>query len=226
MKGKSTEICRMPLKDYYQILELGPEASEADIRRSYRRLAMLHHPDKNPDDRVAEAVFREVQEAYDTLTDPRKKDAYLQLRWYEQSQGRRLSGLKALTSIQILKDLLQLDRYISFQNPYHIDRKGLSDYLLQTFSPEAVGHLKAEKDHSVVQEIIATALRPAKHLRPKEAAPVMERLRILSVQDTDLTGQIDRFNKTMNDRQWWEKWKFPILVAVTAIICLVIARFA
>jgi molecular chaperone DnaJ len=225
IKGNSTEICRMPLKDYYQILELGPEASETDIRRSYRRLAMLHHPDKNPDDRVAEAIFREVQEAYDTLTDPWKKDAYLQLRWYEQSQGRRMSGLKALTSVNILKDLLQLDRYISVQNPYHIDRKGLSAYLLQTVSPEAIVHLNTEKDRSIVQEIIATALRPAKHLRPEDAAPVIERLQALAAQDPELAGQIDHFNKTMNDRQWWEKWKFLILVAVTAIICLVIARW-
>ena len=146
----------MPVKDYYRILELGPEASESDIRKAYRRLAMTHHPDKNPDDRIAEAVFREVQEAYDTLTDPRKKDAYLQLRWYEQSQGRRLSGLKALTPVNLLKDLLQLDKYISVQDPYHIDRQGLSAYLLQTLSPEVIEQLNMETDRGMVEEILAT----------------------------------------------------------------------
>jgi curved DNA-binding protein CbpA len=216
----------MALKDFYQILEVGPEASELDIRKAYRRLAMLHHPDKNPNDRVAEAIFREVQEAYDTLTDPIKKDAYLQLRWYEQSQGRRLSGLKALTSVNILKDLLQLDRYISFQNPYHIDRQGLSVYLLQTLSPEAIEQLKSEPDKKLVAEIVATALRPAKHLTPKESTPIIERLRSLSVINAALEGSINDFQRSMRDKQWWEKWRFPILVLITFLICLLIARFA
>ncbi len=216
----------MPVKDYYRILELGPEASESDIRKAYRRLAMTHHPDKNPDDRIAEAVFREVQEAYDTLTDPRKKDAYLQLRWYEQSQGRRLSGLKALTPVNLLKDLLQLDKYISVQDPYHIDRQGLSAYLLQTLSPEVIEQLNMETDRGMVEEILATALRPAKHLRPEEATPVLERLRMLVKCAPQIENLIDHFEREMNQRRLRDKWMFPIVVLVTIFICLIIARFA
>lgn len=216
----------MPVKDYYQILELGPEATESEIRKAYRRLAMSHHPDRNPDDRVAEAIFREVQEAYDTLTDPRKKDAYLQLRWYEQSQGRRLSGLKAMTTANLLKDLLQLDRYISFQNPYHIDHQGLAAYLRQAFEPEAIKELHEEKDRTIVREIVLTALRPAKHLKPDEARPFLETLLPFAESDPVLTEAIASFQRTLQERLWWDRWKFPILVGVTILICLIIARFA
>lgn len=216
----------MPVKDYYKILELGPDASESDIRKAYRRLAMSHHPDKNPNDRVAEAIFQEVQEAYETLTDPQKKDAYLQLRWYEQSQGRRLTGLKALTPVNLLKDLLQLDKYISLQNPYHIDRQGLSAYLLQTLSPEVVDQLNTEADRGMVQEIVVTTLRPAKHLRPEEAEPVIERLRTLTGRDPQVENLIGRFEREINQRRMRDKWLFPVVLLVTIIICLVIARFA
>jgi curved DNA-binding protein CbpA len=64
------------MKDYYQILEVTTDAGEDEIRRSYRRLAMQYHPDRNPDDPEAEANFKEVAEAYGVLTDPLKRRQY------------------------------------------------------------------------------------------------------------------------------------------------------
>ncbi|MGA7277528.1 MAG: DnaJ domain-containing protein, partial [Desulfocapsaceae bacterium] len=55
------------MKDYYQILDVTIEAGEDEIRRSYRRLAMQYHPDRNPDDPQAEEKFKEVAEAYGVL---------------------------------------------------------------------------------------------------------------------------------------------------------------
>jgi curved DNA-binding protein len=64
--------------DYYATLELEPGASDADIRKAYRRLARRYHPDvsKEPD---AEARFKEISEAYQTLSDPERREAYDQL---------------------------------------------------------------------------------------------------------------------------------------------------
>ncbi len=56
-------------KDYYQILGVKPEASPEEIKRSYRRLALKYHPDKNPGDTIAEAAFKEIAEAYEILSD-------------------------------------------------------------------------------------------------------------------------------------------------------------
>src|SRR5690242_1963091 len=62
--------------DLFIILGLEQDASEADIRRAYRRLARRFHPDINPGDRVAEARFREILEAYETLIDPERRSRY------------------------------------------------------------------------------------------------------------------------------------------------------
>ncbi len=66
----------MAKRDYYEVLNLARNASEAEIKQSYRRLAMKHHPDRNPGDQVAEEQFKEAKEAYEVLSDSRKRTAY------------------------------------------------------------------------------------------------------------------------------------------------------
>jgi len=63
-------------QDYYELLGVEKGASEADIKKAFRRLAMKHHPDRNPDDKTAEAKFKEISEAYDVLSDPKKRQTY------------------------------------------------------------------------------------------------------------------------------------------------------
>ncbi|MCG9711983.1 molecular chaperone DnaJ [Shewanella insulae] len=66
----------MSKRDYYEVLGLGRDASEREIKKAYKRLAMKFHPDRNPGDKAAEASFKEVKEAYEILTDSDKKAAY------------------------------------------------------------------------------------------------------------------------------------------------------
>src|SRR2546421_9123512 len=63
-------------RDYYEVLGVKREASADDIRKAYRKLAREHHPDRNPGDKQAETRFKEVQEAYDVLSDKEKKTQY------------------------------------------------------------------------------------------------------------------------------------------------------
>lgn len=63
-------------KDYYNILELDRNSTEADIKKAYRRLALKYHPDRNPGDRSAEERFKEINEAYACLSDPQKRSNY------------------------------------------------------------------------------------------------------------------------------------------------------
>ena len=62
--------------DYYQILGVDKNASEADIKKAYRKVAMKYHPDKNPGDKAAEEKFKEAAEAYEVLHDPEKRQRY------------------------------------------------------------------------------------------------------------------------------------------------------
>jgi len=67
----------MSKRDYYTVLGVNRDASEDDIKKAYRKLAMKHHPDRNPDDKgSSEDKFKEAKEAYEVLTDARKRAAY------------------------------------------------------------------------------------------------------------------------------------------------------
>jgi molecular chaperone DnaJ len=66
----------MAKRDYYTTLGVNRDASEEDIKKSYRKLAMKHHPDRNPDDKASEEKFKEAKEAYEVLTNAKKRAAY------------------------------------------------------------------------------------------------------------------------------------------------------
>src|SRR5947207_13064431 len=74
-----------PKHDYYETLSVPRNASVEEIRKSYRKLARKYHPDLNPGDKSSEDRFKNVQEAYDVLSDPKKRQMYDQFGFYSES---------------------------------------------------------------------------------------------------------------------------------------------
>ena len=66
----------MAKRDYYEVLGVSKDASEQEIKKAYRKLALKYHPDKNPDDPSSEEKFKEAAEAYDVLSNADKKSKY------------------------------------------------------------------------------------------------------------------------------------------------------
>ena len=66
----------MAKKDYYEVLGLSRQASDEEIKKSFKKLAMKYHPDRNPDNPKAEDSFKEAKEAYEVLSDSNKRSAY------------------------------------------------------------------------------------------------------------------------------------------------------
>lgn len=75
----------MTKKDYYHILDIKKDAKAEDIKKAYRKLARKYHPDVNPNDKTAEDKFKEVQEAYDVLSDEKKRKVYDRFGYYNEN---------------------------------------------------------------------------------------------------------------------------------------------
>lgn len=70
------ELKKSKRKDYYKLLGVEKDAGENEIKKAYRKLAIVHHPDKNPGDEAAAEKFKEIGEAYECLSDPQKRARY------------------------------------------------------------------------------------------------------------------------------------------------------
>lgn len=76
VRNAELELKKSKRKDYYKILGIDKNASDNEIKKAYRKMAIVLHPDKNPGDAEAEHKFKELSEAYETLSDPQKRTKY------------------------------------------------------------------------------------------------------------------------------------------------------
>jgi curved DNA-binding protein len=99
------------MKDYYQILGVSADATEDQIRKAYRHLALEHHPDRNPGDRSAEERFKEIAEAYGVLIDPAKRRDYDQ--WRDGAKAREGAAREGFpfSQEQVFEDLFRDPRF-------------------------------------------------------------------------------------------------------------------
>ena len=77
----------MASRDYYEVLGIQKGASDDEIKRAFRKLAIKYHPDKNQGDKEAEQKFKEINEAYQVLSDPEKKAQYDQFGTVDPGAG-------------------------------------------------------------------------------------------------------------------------------------------
>jgi curved DNA-binding protein CbpA len=214
------------LKDYYKILELTPQASVQEIRKSFRKLAMRYHPDKHPEDAVASAQFREIQEAYEILNDPWRREQYHQERWYAQTMGRKMKDSAPPTSGTILQELLALEKHLSRQDPFRTDQYGLYAYLEQILSDEAAEILQRENDPRITPEALRLSLACGKYFSYMLACRLAERLHSVFPGDDARTAAIGQYLHGKKREAAWERWKIPVLLVLTVLICLLIFRLA
>lgn len=94
----------MSKRDYYDILGISKNASEEDIKKAFRRLAMKYHPDRNPNDKIAEEKFKEAREAYEILSDKRRRAAYDQF-GHAGTEGGGFSGMGGMNFSDLFGDI-------------------------------------------------------------------------------------------------------------------------
>jgi len=208
------------LKDYYQILQIEPHATLAEIKQAFRRLALVYHPDKNPHDKYAEVLFNEIKEAYEVLTNPVRKENYLQQRWYNQSIGKRRTAAP-ITPVSILKLVLELEQYVSRLDVHRMNKEGLSNYIDELLSTDTIEKLRQFNEPEINKQIITSTLSAMQPLSMKFIGKLPARLTTLADDETSL-HRIKNFLKDRKKVFLWERYKVAVIILFTILICLLI----
>ncbi len=212
----------MHLKDYYGILDIETSATQAEIKKAFRKLAHQYHPDKNQHDPYASAQFAEIKEAYEVLTNPAKKENYLQQRWYNQSAGKRKTQ-DIITPVTVLKQLLELDKYVSTLDEHRMDKQGLADYISHILSGNIIAQLLPFNEPHINKQIIMLALRAMEPLQLKQAEAIATRLfKLVGDEDEESKKNIVEFLARKTQKEKVKKYQPFVLMIIVLVICVLI----
>jgi curved DNA-binding protein CbpA len=211
----------MRLKDYYKILEVHPSSSQQDIKRAYRQKAIKYHPDKNEGNVVAEEHFKEVQEAYHTLSDPGRRSAYNQKRWLRHSVYREAPPEKITPAI-IHKKSHKLRRYVSMLDSSRMNPQALSRYMHHLLSDSTIRILKDWGDDYSNHQIISELLKASTPLSFIEFEKLGEKLILIAGNDQATVENIRLLMKQRKQHGYWSRYQGLFVLVITLLICLFI----
>ncbi len=213
----------MPVKDYYKILELPPNAGEEDVKRNFRRLAIRFHPDTNGGKKQADAWYREIQEAYQVLSNPGKKSKYLQERWLLKSKGLPFEDTHPLTPGYIELKFRSMRKSVSSMDHFRMDHAGLQKQLLELCSSTNLDALEEYYDPNANEQIVGHVLFCMDPLEYRFLQPLKMPLQKIARHQPELLKKINGWFEKRSRQQWWERKQGWVIAAITILVCVGIA---
>lgn len=214
------------MKNFYKILEVAPTATNDEIKKSYRRLALKYHPDRNPENKTAEAKFKEVAEAYKVLSDEAERKEYdYNFKKAAQTNSKNSSQEKAktesakkeesvtpLTFLSIFKDIR---RKVSGIDKKRVNQRNLFDSINELLTDNNINFLLNWYDLKINRQIIAEVLECCRQLgyetHPLHGFIYIERisqkLARLAGNDNETIQTIFKFTKQRKLFGYWNKYK-------------------
>lgn len=209
------------LTDHYAVLGLSPSASPDEIKTAYRRLARRHHPDLNPGTASATDQFRAIQLAYETLTRPHLRQAYLEKRWYAQYHQQRMEA-QALTLERILQQSIQLERFVSALDPNRLDRNGLYHHIKDRLTDWQTIDFNINTERDTVTTVLSLILLACQPLDLDNCEAIHQQLtHWLNRNQADKLLQGDWLEKKARAeriQKWWPVWILLLTIAIAVLI--------
>lgn len=203
------------LKDYYKILELDDTATEQEVKKAYRKMALQHHPDTSNGDKLVEAHFYDVKEAYDVLSHVASRQLYDQERWLS-GMAKRAAEKRAVTPHWILQETIKLQAHMSSIDIYRMSHQALRAYVLQLLDDDNMELLQKDAEPSVNEAIVQMILQSTKLLKYYDMLAVAERLSMIA--DDTIQPDIDK-EVTQRKKDWQRAKQLPyIIIFITFII--------
>jgi hypothetical protein len=214
------------MKDYYKVLEISPTATADEIKKAYRRLALIYHPDKNNGNKIKETKFKEIAEAYEILSDPEERKNYDynyntdRQTTYRNQNEKSEAKKEPITPFTFLNFFQTLRKKVSAIDKSRIDQKALYDTIVNLLTEKNINFLLALDDVKTNQQIIDEVLICCKHLEFPYVESISTRLARLAGTDNKTIQLIFTFTK---QRKYWSYWdRYKGIAAIVAVILVVI----
>ena len=209
------------MKDYYKILDVPSSATATEIKKAYRALAFRYHPDKNPGNQLSEAHFKEIQEAYSTLSDPVKKTVYDDERWLN-GMGGKTTRQETVTPAWLEKVSRELTASLATMDTYRMSQKTLQAYILLILSDPHLNILLQQNEPEVNKTIITELLSATEKLEVKYLDEIRHRLLLLAGNNHELKQMINNDIEQRKRKAFYDQFLpyFIILVTIALCICM------
>lgn len=207
----------MVLKDYYKILNVKPDATSLAIKQSYRKLAMKYHPDRNPDDVLSAAVFSEIAEAYNFLSDKSARKNYNEQRYFTAPQ----EYVKPAETIETLIIKAQyLKNKLLHVDPFRFNKDALLYSLKQLLPADVSDILKTNETQQKI--FLETIISCCNMLTSGQIRSLFQLLHPLFRKHRWLQKELDTFIKQQAKKESWEKNKIILAIFITLLLCAII----
>ena len=208
------------IKDYYITLEVSPVSSMAEIKKSYRKLAFKYHPDTNPGNHFASAMFIEIQEAYAVLSDAVARSKYDEERWLN-GMTRSMHDQAVITPMWLQNECRKLQTHMSAVDTYRMDHRALYQYVLLILSDKHLAILTEANDQVLNESIFNLIMLSCKCLRYEYMALVADRLKHLAGNSNIILQKLEL--QLRDSRMAARSIKYmPLLIALlTLLLCVI-----
>ncbi len=210
----------MQVKDYYKMLQVEPNADFITIKRAFRKLAMQYHPDKTEGSSTATSHYRELQQAYEILSNPQKREEYHYQRWLEKSKGYDLDS--AISTDQILQLFINTERVIHEMDSFSADNFHLLDILLNLYNSNRLERILEENDNKLEKTVIQLAKQSSSSLSSTYQLRLIDQLKNLLKKHPEQQSSWDEQLRIKQRKEFIEKLKVPVVILLTIILCLII----
>ncbi len=189
-------------------------------------MAHKFHPDKSQGNPYARAWFDEILEAYETLTDPRRKDEWLQKKWLMQSLGKPLKKPYAFVPSAVLLEARQVHRLMIQTDPFRTDHNMLAAEVLKVLEPEKISMLQSYGYQIINWQVVDELLGAIEYIEFKELIDVFPKLELLAAGSEKLEKRLKKIRREKWVEYTWGKWQPWVLTGITLLICIFIYLIA
>jgi hypothetical protein len=212
----------MAVKDYYRVLEIPHNARQEEIKKAYRKLAMRYHPDKNTGNPYAVQYFREIQEAYDVLSNPVKRSEYHQARGQFGSHSARNEPPVAPSADLIYQEALKIKKYVKQLDVFRMNQGALATQFEQLLNERHLSILLEAGRPVLTRDLVEVLLESMQPLRYSYWKSLIPSLIRLAGTNNQLLLEIRQAEKRKQREAAWDLYKPWILLLIVTLICVLI----